>query len=657
MVVLGDQQGAPMEAHLWVCSGENIGRRFALDKPEHTIGRTADVDIAVLDERVSQRHAKVVMQDGRHFVEDIGSTNGTFVNNQPLTGPRKLQDGDLIQVGETVFEYISYENRNLTITVRGTKDEDSVPKNLREGAREALNRARQHQTPPPSSAGGYVSSTVDVAQEPVPVDHLQRPAQGFGVTPGQPYYGGGYPERHAVLTDDDEEEGGIDVQEIIRKVRAVILFFLPYWKMIVAFGVVFAIAGGVSAKLSKPIRTAAFEVTLVPSVNQNPLGNYRGNVAFFKSAEQNFRSGQQIAKTLNELGEEQITPSEINALQSALSFESVGPPQPNTYQGSFNDTDGEYAIVFLQTHVRLFLETEIEKTLRVMKGEVDFLADQLRETEKELERTEAELLQFKRENIDGLPAQAQANYSLLFNLQQEKSRVELALTRARAQQKLSEEQMKIESPLIEAERTTSDPYRAVIATKNQQLVEAKASGKGDLHPDVQRLKQELEELEKLSEKARKEAQESVTAPNPTYERIAEQLRSYQLSETVALKELAKLDRRIADVRKVVSRLPELEAKHAALTRYYGAAQEKYKRIYDQLSTAKIQLELERASAAAKYDIISPPYLQFIDPKKKLIQRIIVGLVAGIFLGCLLTAYFQLRHHPVVTSALTLREDA
>ena len=107
-----------------MCSGENIGRRFALDKPEHQIGRSAEIDIpGVWTNACPKRHAKVVLgQDGRHYVEDLnGSTNGTFVNNQPLTGPRKLQDGDLIQVGETVFEYIAYEQRNLTITLRGTE--------------------------------------------------------------------------------------------------------------------------------------------------------------------------------------------------------------------------------------------------------------------------------------------------------------------------------------------------------------------------------------------------------------------------------------------------------------------------------------------------------------------------------------------------------
>ncbi len=667
MVMLENQHGAPMEAHMWVCSGENIGRRFALDKAEHLIGRTANIDIPVLDERVSQMHAKVVLQDGRHFVEDLGSTNGTYVNNQPLTGPRKLQDGDLIQVGETVFEYISAEKRNLTVTVRGTnKEDDAVPETLRAGAQEALNRARQggpisnpHSTPPHGTPRGYhgpVPTTVDVASEPIP----GSPPQGIYAPHYNPYMadmGGMYDERRAVLLQEEEEEegGGIDIQEIIRKVKKVILFFLPYWKVTALLALLFAVLGAASIKLRPPARTAVFMANLVPAVNQNPLGQYRGNVAFFKSAQQNFRSHQQVTKTLEELGIEDISPGLVAGIQGRLSFESIGPPQPNTYRGSFIDADGGFAVAFLNTHVKIFLDSEIEKTLRVMSGEAKFLQQQLDETSNELRETEAALLEFKKANIESLPTVAQAKYQLLFSLQQERSRVELALERAVAQQQMSERQMETEKPLIEAETVTSDPYRGVIAIKNQQLVEATAAGKGPQHPDVVRLQRELEALKRLSKEARSQAETTKTAYNPTYRRILDQLRGYQLSERVARKELAKIDRRIKKVRAQVERLPELEARHAELTRSYGAAQQKYKRIYEQLSNTKIQLELERASAAARYDIIAETSLVFVNTKKQMVMRGIMGFAGGVFLGLLLAAFLQLRNHPVVTTALTLRD--
>ena len=66
----GGTSSAAGEAHLWVCSGKNIGRRFALDKPDMVIGRSSSADIPVVDERVSQQHALVETRDGEHVLRD-----------------------------------------------------------------------------------------------------------------------------------------------------------------------------------------------------------------------------------------------------------------------------------------------------------------------------------------------------------------------------------------------------------------------------------------------------------------------------------------------------------------------------------------------------------------------------------------------------------
>lgn len=667
MVVRDKPHEGPIEAHLWVCSGENIGRRFALDKLEHLIGRTANIDIPVIDERVSQRHARVALQEGRHYVEDLGSTNGTFVNNQPLNSPRRLQDGDLIQVGETVFEYISYEQRNLTITLRGTdKNNDAVPANLRTGAQEALNRARQvpstggtmHGTPPPPHAYHPGRGTVDMG-EPGAIAPVQRPAQGMmqGAHMSPPYIATPFEDRRAVVVqeDDDEEEGGIDIQEVLRKVKMVIRFFLPYWKLVLALAIVFAVAGAYSTKLTPPKRTAVFEVNLVPGVSNNPVGDFTGNVAFFKSAEQNFRASNQIAHTLNEMGIEGVNSGFVSAVQGQLMFESVGPPQPNTYRGAFTNADGGFAVEFLEAHVKRFLESEIEKTLKIMKGQADFLAEQLAETENELRRTEAELLEFKQQNIDSLPAQAAAKYNLMFSKDQKKNELELELARIRAQQKLMEEQLQLEAPVVTTTEKFNNVYQGPISAKRRQLVEARASGKGPKHPDIVRLQKEIEELKNLAKQSKNEAAGTVSEINPAYRALQTSLRQLQLKEAVARRELAKVTKNIRNLRSDVKRLPELEARHSDLTRSYSAAQEKYKRIYEKLSTAKIQLQLERASAAARYDIISPPTLEFIDEKQKMTKRAMMGAAAGVFFGLLIAAVVQLRNHPVVTTALTLRE--
>ena len=75
---------------------------FNLIGEEMTLGRDASNHITVNDPEVSRRHARLFAQGGVFVIEDLGSTNGTFVNGARITGPYILTDGDEIGIGETV---------------------------------------------------------------------------------------------------------------------------------------------------------------------------------------------------------------------------------------------------------------------------------------------------------------------------------------------------------------------------------------------------------------------------------------------------------------------------------------------------------------------------------------------------------------------------
>jgi hypothetical protein len=74
--------------------------------PGAVIGRGSQVDIRIDDAYASGRHARLVRQAGVVIVEDLGSTNGTFLNEEPLAGPQPLQLGDRIRIGDTEFTYL-----------------------------------------------------------------------------------------------------------------------------------------------------------------------------------------------------------------------------------------------------------------------------------------------------------------------------------------------------------------------------------------------------------------------------------------------------------------------------------------------------------------------------------------------------------------------
>lgn len=83
---------------------DRAGQRFDIGD-ELTIGRSPTAGVATTyDIYSSTTHARLFQQDGRVYVEDLGSTNGTFVNSERITKPTRLGRGDLLQVGGTVFQ-------------------------------------------------------------------------------------------------------------------------------------------------------------------------------------------------------------------------------------------------------------------------------------------------------------------------------------------------------------------------------------------------------------------------------------------------------------------------------------------------------------------------------------------------------------------------
>jgi pSer/pThr/pTyr-binding forkhead associated (FHA) protein len=82
------------------------GDRRVLDSAAVTIGRGADNDVALEgDEFASTHHARVEPRRDGVWLEDIGSTNGTYLNGVQLTQPRRLSPGDVIRVGETDLRF------------------------------------------------------------------------------------------------------------------------------------------------------------------------------------------------------------------------------------------------------------------------------------------------------------------------------------------------------------------------------------------------------------------------------------------------------------------------------------------------------------------------------------------------------------------------
>jgi hypothetical protein len=106
---LAREEAAPLEAgRLVAVKSPTLPRNFerTLDSAPVTVGRGAQNDITLDgDDYASAKHARIEPRRDGVWVEDIGSTNGTFLNGIKLTRARKLAPGDVVRVGETELRY------------------------------------------------------------------------------------------------------------------------------------------------------------------------------------------------------------------------------------------------------------------------------------------------------------------------------------------------------------------------------------------------------------------------------------------------------------------------------------------------------------------------------------------------------------------------
>jgi pSer/pThr/pTyr-binding forkhead associated (FHA) protein len=104
-------QGRPAKAkrgkaarQLIVTAGQLAGTRITLGETPITIGRAEDSTLVITDDYASARHARLIPRDSQWFVEDLGSTNGTYLDRGKVSGPTPVPLGVPIRIGRTSLE-------------------------------------------------------------------------------------------------------------------------------------------------------------------------------------------------------------------------------------------------------------------------------------------------------------------------------------------------------------------------------------------------------------------------------------------------------------------------------------------------------------------------------------------------------------------------
>jgi pSer/pThr/pTyr-binding forkhead associated (FHA) protein len=151
---------------LEIVEGDDAGRQVQLaDSIE--IGRDRSTTLPLEDAQVSRRHARVWGQGDLAIVEDLGSTNGTYVNGQPIAGPRALRPGDEIRVGLTVLQLRTAED-----VQRQASAVQPIPQLTRLGRGVLEPVSAEELAPPPAAGAGAAPAFAAEETEPafVPVE-------------------------------------------------------------------------------------------------------------------------------------------------------------------------------------------------------------------------------------------------------------------------------------------------------------------------------------------------------------------------------------------------------------------------------------------------------------------------------------------------------
>ena len=98
------KRGGKQPRQLVVTHGALVGTRIALDGRPILIGRADDSTLVLDDDYASTRHARISLRGTDWYVEDLGSTNGTYLDRAKVTAPQRVPLGAPIRIGKTVIE-------------------------------------------------------------------------------------------------------------------------------------------------------------------------------------------------------------------------------------------------------------------------------------------------------------------------------------------------------------------------------------------------------------------------------------------------------------------------------------------------------------------------------------------------------------------------
>jgi pSer/pThr/pTyr-binding forkhead associated (FHA) protein len=608
-VVLTQPGGRKSKAFLMVSTGAAAGTVFPLTEPSVLIGRSLDAQVSINEQAISNEHARIEQNGVRFTLRDLGSTNGTYVNGQRVVDVVVLAGGDMIRMGSTTFTFVTRESGLPKGTVKLTDPNPELP------------------------------------IEPARAGHRGR---------------GPEPASVAMVPDSQDHTDSLSLTDVVRKVRTSWVYVKRYgW--IVATCTCFGIAAGVvQAWVRPPPGSAWFEMTLAGSGR----GDSEDGPQFFIGAENTFRSLPLIKKTLSELGAASVSDATASDIQTALSFERVG-FNSKVYRGDYEDATAELAVTFLQKHLEVYIDSELDKILKVLRNDAAFDREQEERAAQRVAEARNRLVEFSDEHPEAVPKDAK--------LPDQGVRLAPGASPERVKQSIASTERALRVAYTAIQSKKARPFLDQVASAENKIAEARARGLRDQHPEIRQLlslqatmrakanailaaepSQSEKELDPQIMRLQAELDElksrlaQMPAPAPAPATAPAELGADALNGTSGVKSSIRIAPVPADAPPLsvgeapAESLSQLKIIYGELSREYERSKTEHEALMKKRETTDRTLERERTSAEARYGIITPPTPAKTSMFSAMVKRGGLGGVVGLALAMVAAACLELR---------------
>jgi polysaccharide chain length determinant protein (PEP-CTERM system associated) len=297
-----------------------------------------------------------------------------------------------------------------------------------------------------------------------------------------------------------------------------------------------------------------------------------------------------------------------------------------------------------------------------------FLGNQIREYEERLRLAEDRLAEFKKQNVGLMPNEQGGYFQRLQGEMDAVSKTQSLLSVATSRRQELDRQLRGESPVAAATSLsgnansgrTGDTLSRINET--QSRLDELLLRFTDKHPDVVAARENLEqlkerraaELDALRRGDPSAAAAGGASANPVYQNIQLQLNQADVEIASLRRALADHQNRVAELRKLLDTMPQVEAEHARLNRDYDVTKANYTALVERLEKSKLGDEAA-SSGSVRFDVIEPPSAGFtpVSPQRSLL---IVGILAAAVAAGAGIAYLMHQLKPVYTSARALAES-